>query len=922
MKASCKLRALRFFSILAFQLFSIFPLAAILDINNNGISDLWEKQQNNGTLFSTSFVPTADPDQDGWDNATEAVAGTNPFEPNPPDGIVVTQLEPSQTEGAYTLTWPTIIGKRYRLQASYDLDAWFSVGNSHFATESSLSIGISAVQPDTTVPPKIFWRIIVADVDDDGDRLTNAEEHAIRTSPFSIDTDGDLLNDWQELLQGFDPTTSDSDGDGTTDLEASLVGDEPAAAPTNPHQFKSTSRTVGYVKGEEISWIHDDNEWDDLGYEGEETHGNHTFETMLERLEQNHPFPAQPNEAWSNGAGLAHIGQANTAYTFTQTRVWAIFNEPFENDIEIPYLEVVHNNDTITETYPLISITQKEHELKAGDVISEPADILPEMAFAEGAYDRKLYVYLPLQTAPEVLKVNSDFDEGRINPETGYAIPDCDDTANVDQKTGAGNTTMELHSVRNHLEGKFLANEIVYKDLHPGWFGLSPSAFAMEDFYEDATVTIEKVDQIDSDTGYPESGHVRFYASWSGGYFGIEPYNMQTLAAKNLVTDGINGRSGEGVYGPDSPIPTNAKFFMEGVRPGKITLKWKYSKGAIEAEYVQTFQVETRKTKTQWQDQVKYQVKLQSTIQEARAKSNGMPVAAIFPLDLNKFDPANGFFKNSSNHNYAYVQRVYYYQQLFKQMPEKFYWAGMAKTAGASVYAGMADMHQWWHTPLIETINPGTKSALDIVLDEFMVQGNKDIFLDMAWSHHAYQSSGIWAIRYVKSLQEPSEEVLTDYDAWDKIYNGIEGHNQDLLAQGNRDLLRREQSVVMPPLYLKMKVVKVKPHPGQDLQDFISPPLDSDGKMNMGEAFSLNAQNPIHRSLGPRLRELVINGELADLDDRWAWIENSSKGMLQIWMGTANDAPAFDAAMRLQYNNTPLYAAAIDYSMSKELPPE
>jgi hypothetical protein len=52
-----------------------------------------------------------------------------------------------------------------------------------------------------------------------------------------------------------------------------------------------------------------------------------------------------------------------------------------------------------------------------------------------------LYVYLPLQTAPEVLKVNSDFDEGRINPETGYAIPDCDDTANVDQKTGAGNTT-------------------------------------------------------------------------------------------------------------------------------------------------------------------------------------------------------------------------------------------------------------------------------------------------------------------------------------------------------------------------------------------------------------------------------------------------------------------------------------------------
>jgi hypothetical protein len=42
MKSSSKLRALRYFSILAFQLFSIFPLSAILDTNTNGMSDLWE----------------------------------------------------------------------------------------------------------------------------------------------------------------------------------------------------------------------------------------------------------------------------------------------------------------------------------------------------------------------------------------------------------------------------------------------------------------------------------------------------------------------------------------------------------------------------------------------------------------------------------------------------------------------------------------------------------------------------------------------------------------------------------------------------------------------------------------------------------------------------------------------------------------
>lgn len=175
---------------------------------------------------------------------------------------------------------------------------------------------------------------------------------------------------------------------------------------------------------------------------------------------------------------------------------------------------------------------------------------------------------------------------------------------------------------------------------------------------------------------------------------------------------------------------------------------------------------------------------------------------------------------------------------MFKQNPEKLYWAGMAKTAGASVYAGMADMHHWWHTPVIETINPGTKNALDIVLDEFLLQGNKDIFTDMGWAHRAFVASGFGAIKHVQSLQSPTDAPLTDYRAWERIYNGIATGDNSLLAQGNRDLLVREQSVVMPRLYLKMRVVNVKPHPGQSLQAFVSPPLNAAGLMNMGEAFS------------------------------------------------------------------------------------
>jgi hypothetical protein len=81
-----------------------FPAHAILDTNNNGMSDAFERHYNNGYLFPATFLPTADEDKDGWDNLTESVAGTDPFDPNPPDGIVAITLTPGLTEGAYTLT--------------------------------------------------------------------------------------------------------------------------------------------------------------------------------------------------------------------------------------------------------------------------------------------------------------------------------------------------------------------------------------------------------------------------------------------------------------------------------------------------------------------------------------------------------------------------------------------------------------------------------------------------------------------------------------------------------------------------------------------------------------------------------------------------------------------------------------------------
>src|SRR5690606_11582223 len=105
------------------------------------------------------------------------------------------------------------------------------------------------------------------------------------------------------------------------------------------------------------------------------------------------------------------------------------------------------------------------------------------------------------------LAVNSDFDEGRIDPATGHAIPDCDDMPGVDPLTGAGNTKLELDAERNHLDGGIVQGDDVVKDLHPGWFGVHPRWFP-DSFWQGATVTIAKLERTDPDTGRDESGQV------------------------------------------------------------------------------------------------------------------------------------------------------------------------------------------------------------------------------------------------------------------------------------------------------------------------------------------------------------------------------------------------------------------------------
>jgi len=95
------------------------PASAILDTNNNGMSDVWERIYNNGDLFPSSFDPLGDDDSDGWTNAEEAVAGTDPESSHSPDGMLRLRSSSSMTSSliltitgsSFTLKWQPSPGR-------------------------------------------------------------------------------------------------------------------------------------------------------------------------------------------------------------------------------------------------------------------------------------------------------------------------------------------------------------------------------------------------------------------------------------------------------------------------------------------------------------------------------------------------------------------------------------------------------------------------------------------------------------------------------------------------------------------------------------------------------------------------------------------------------------------------------------------
>jgi hypothetical protein len=385
MKFLSHLHALRSLAFLA--AISAFPAHAIHDTNNNGLSDLWEKQHNNGNLFPNTFLATNDEDQDGWTNAKEAIAGTDPFQANPPDGIVAITITPSLVPGAFTLSWPTLIGKNYQLKVSTDLVTWTNLGNPVTTTQNTHTIGINTTQPNNSIPSNVFWQINVTDLDTDGDGLTDAEEHALGTDPQIPDTDADGLSDRAEIRIGTNPLIRDSDGDGSSDAEEASAATDPNSNASHPPQWRSVTRTLNYDFTQMISGnlgvasgnLSVNKDWIENSEYYESVFSPEDFTQLHLHLLEHADFPNIYSSVGNHNTDLSANGtgavvSSNYFANLSHRRVWLEIKPAPLFTVSKKYIKLTQReiNGIKTQTFEVLEV-----EVVQGETLSEPIDLEP-----------------------------------------------------------------------------------------------------------------------------------------------------------------------------------------------------------------------------------------------------------------------------------------------------------------------------------------------------------------------------------------------------------------------------------------------------------------------------------------------------------------------------------------------------------------
>ncbi|PWU10217.1 MAG: hypothetical protein C5B50_25950, partial [Verrucomicrobia bacterium] len=219
---------------LAALLFAAPASRASVDLNGNGMSDIWE------LIYGASGLnPNNDDDGDGASNLAESIAGTDPLNPNS-----VAKISSYALAGTnFNVTMPCALGKQYQLLSIPVLG-----GTSNWTVEattvvrSGTNVTLSASAPNSA--PAKFFRIAVADVDTDGDGVNDWEEYQLGLDPMNptsnnqLDGNGQLMTDYAYVV-----------GKLASQNKVTITASDPTATQPDPGQNATSTGQFTVTRG-------------------------------------------------------------------------------------------------------------------------------------------------------------------------------------------------------------------------------------------------------------------------------------------------------------------------------------------------------------------------------------------------------------------------------------------------------------------------------------------------------------------------------------------------------------------------------------------------------------------------------------------------------------------------------------------------